>query len=315
MKHFILSIASILLCLPAFSQINLKDSTVQVVAYWEKGDKYNFSMSSNSYEVIGKDTTWSGKSRDIISCEIIDSTDTGYLIKCVSLDQSNHTQVKEMNDIWEKISKSVKNIPIILKTDIYGMFEGIANFEEYKETLFNNIELIRGETIKIFGTDKAAEKMFNNISEIFKSDSYVYKTIEPFMSLLAFHGGKYGIDKEYTSETSVQSPFEAGKTLDAENIFGIYKFSPETSNTVFYNELVYNKEQLIGSMMAMMNKVLPPDQQITDTSQAGEIDFKIFTQVTVHTDTGWPLFGYNLQRISSPDKTKVKEWEMEIILE
>lgn len=51
-------LSSLLVCivttLPA--QINLNDSTVQVVAYWSKGDSYDYLYDYYKYNIQGKDT-------------------------------------------------------------------------------------------------------------------------------------------------------------------------------------------------------------------------------------------------------------------
>ena len=39
------------------------------------------------------------------------------------------------------------------------------------------------------------------------------------------------------------------------------------------------------------------------------------TLVNVHTNTGWPTYGYNEQLTTSEGVKKVKKWEVEIILE
>ena len=330
MKHFLLSIVTILVCLPAYSQINLKDSTVQVVAYWAKGDKYNYSMNSSAYEVIGNDTVLISKSMDMFTLEIIDSTDTGYLVQYKVLEENFHFKDGDVNDIVNQLSRATDNIPIILKTDQYGTFEGIANFEEYKKLVFEAVEMTRDAVFKIMESKSEeanlnneqeeeakaqVDLMINNVFNMIKNENFVYKSIEPVLSLLNFHGGKYELGMEYSSETVVQSPFEAGKTLDAKHVFNIHKIFPETSTVVFYHDLIYNEEQLMEGVMTMMNKMLPPDQQITDKSEAGSVKFNILSQINVHTDTGWPLYGYNVHETVTPEKTKVKEWEIEIILE
>ena len=51
-------LSSLLVCivttLPA--QINLNDSTAQVVAYWSKGDSYDYLYDYYKYNIQGKDT-------------------------------------------------------------------------------------------------------------------------------------------------------------------------------------------------------------------------------------------------------------------
>ena len=45
MKKLVTLLVMALFASQAMAQINMKDSTVQVVAYWEKGDKYTYDVN------------------------------------------------------------------------------------------------------------------------------------------------------------------------------------------------------------------------------------------------------------------------------
>ena len=51
-------LSSLLVCIVTTlsAQINLNDSTVQVVAYWSKGDSYDYLYDYYKYNIQGKDT-------------------------------------------------------------------------------------------------------------------------------------------------------------------------------------------------------------------------------------------------------------------
>ena len=46
-----------ILSFSAQAQINLNDSTVKAIAYWEKGEKQSYAVVSESYKIINEDTT------------------------------------------------------------------------------------------------------------------------------------------------------------------------------------------------------------------------------------------------------------------
>ena len=68
-------LSSLLVCivttLPA--QINLNDSTVQVVAYWSKGDSYDYLYDYYKYNIQGKDTISWERTISKINITVIDS--------------------------------------------------------------------------------------------------------------------------------------------------------------------------------------------------------------------------------------------------
>ena len=50
MKKLVSLLVMALFASQAMAQINMKDSTVQVVAYWKKGEKYNYSLKTYDYK-------------------------------------------------------------------------------------------------------------------------------------------------------------------------------------------------------------------------------------------------------------------------
>lgn len=56
MKNSILTLVFLLAGLNIYGQINMEDSTAQVVSYWEKGEKQNYTATFDMYKVEGKDT-------------------------------------------------------------------------------------------------------------------------------------------------------------------------------------------------------------------------------------------------------------------
>lgn len=330
MKKLFALLIMVLFASQAMAQLNLKDSTVQVVAYWEKGDKYNYTLKTYDYKIKGDDTTWTSRTNSIFSIEVIDSTSTGYLLKYTSLDEMVTTTLKGTEDFSKKIEKLASNIPLILKTDEWGTFEGIANFEEYQKNLNQVIDLTFEEVERILDAQNKEKKiskkeqkelknqtgtMMAKLKTLFTNENYVYKSIEPLTAILTFHGSEFDMRKEYTSESQIASPFEEGKYLNSQNSYGVYGNNPENSVTAFYLEQVYDNKQLSEATLAMLNKMLPENQKLTELPENQKLEMSILTLVNVHTNTGWPTYGYNEQLTTSPGMKKVKKWELEIILE
>jgi hypothetical protein len=65
----------------------------------------------------------------------------------------------------------------------------------------------------------------------------------------------------------------------------------------------------------MLNKLLPENQKLTELPENQKLEMSILTMVDVHTYTGWPTYGLNVQLTTSQDVKKIKKWEVDIILE
>lgn len=89
----------------------MPDSTVQIVAYWEFGDKYACNCERSSKKVDQKGGTVSVEySSEIMEFEVVGKTDTSYQIKLTYYDEeSSDPQDQLINDIMEKCGA---NLPV-----------------------------------------------------------------------------------------------------------------------------------------------------------------------------------------------------------
>ena len=78
-------LSSLLVCIVTTlsAQINLNDSTVQVVAYWSKGDSYDYLYDYYKYNIQGKDTISWERTISKINITVIDSTENSYTLQAV----------------------------------------------------------------------------------------------------------------------------------------------------------------------------------------------------------------------------------------
>ncbi|WP_232734718.1 hypothetical protein [Polaribacter sp. ALD11] len=103
------------------SQINPKDSTVQVVAYWSKLEKQSYNIS---YDKIKNNDTIS---REIMKYEVdikvIDSTKNSYTSEWL---YKNFT-IDTDNELVKKLTAISNDISVTIKKDDLGAFIEIVN--------------------------------------------------------------------------------------------------------------------------------------------------------------------------------------------
>ncbi|MBR4882714.1 MAG: hypothetical protein IKU18_02425, partial [Bacteroidales bacterium] len=182
-KMFILCLC-LMTAFQAFAQINLKDSTAQVVAYWSKGERYCYNYAAQTIDIKGTDTTEVSYSESKFELEVIDSTANGYLVNYTKLSEA--VSIPDENSPVAGLMKNLANIgnsiSITFRTDEYGTFQEIVNFDEYKKGLMSQLEIL----IKVMEKelkDKATREALSTLIATFMSDTYVYKSIEPITSL------------------------------------------------------------------------------------------------------------------------------------
>ena len=318
MKRVLFLCLCLVSAMQAFAQINMKDSTAQVVAYWNKGDKYTYDYVSQRAQIKGSDTTITGYTESRFELEVTDSTANGYLISYTKLSESaGIDENSPMAGLMKQFQELTKSLPIILKTDETGAIQEIVNFEEYKNqavsqiTMFTDV-LRKDKEWKKLGPE--ADAALNSIVAMFTSDQYILKLIEPITTMFTYHGCELKMNNSYTSTAQIDSPYIAGMKIDAENNTYIAECNPETSWTTINNTTVYNKEQLKVQMFDQVNALMPQDAKMKSVADMPDVSIEGSSSVTVHLNTGWPGYATLLQETRSADSVKIQRWAINIVL-
>ena len=111
---FVLSIFS----MPLFAQINMADSTAQVISYWNVGDKQSYDIVTQKLKIEEGDTT----SNEIVTYEVnitvLDSTENSYTVEWFYHNYQTNSEVEFMR----KCIELSNNLKVIIELDKYGTF-------------------------------------------------------------------------------------------------------------------------------------------------------------------------------------------------
>ncbi|MBE6225205.1 MAG: hypothetical protein E7122_08330 [Bacteroidales bacterium] len=327
MKRFLLIIAMVLAYLPAFSQINLKDSTVQVVAYWQKGEKYFYDTKSYELLIENGDTSTLYEINGRFSIEVIDSTANSYKLKykqenmpdLKSLSEGKDTVTQMVFNVMEKYMDRI-NIPVVFITDEYGTFQDVEGIDALQKEMYSIVASMVKDfemefNSKFLGditeeekkqTMAVIEELYNGfILEQYKDRQGIYKNFKEIINLLTFHGTKLNLNKEYISSSKEVLPIYGDSEIDIKETFYVYEYNPETSwiyidyfkkyNPEQLNELAFNMAQQIASNVEKKAGKLPEGSEIKK-EDIPEFTIDCYTGVQVHTNTGWPGNVYSEKR-------------------
>ncbi len=346
MKRFLLIIAMVLAYLPAFSQINLKDSTVQVVAYWQKGEKYFYDTKSYELLIENGDTSTLFEINGRFSIEVIDSTANSYKLKYKQentpvlkpLSADDDTVTRMVFNVMEKYMDKI-NIPVVFITDEYGTFQDIegidilqkemysivANMVKDFEKEFNSILLVDVTEEEKKQIMAVVEELFSKaILEQYKDKQSIYNNFKEIVNLLTFHGAKLNLNKMYRSSSKEVLPVYGDTEIDIEETFYVYEYNPETSwiyidyykkyNPEQLNELAFNMAQQIASNVEKKAGKLPEGSEIKREDMP-EFTINCYTGVQVHTNTGWPGNVYSEKGTKKGNSTKLEILTVDIDLQ
>ena len=305
----------------------LKDSTVQVVAYWNKGDSFKYKYYKDEYQVVGNDTTWGDWHEDIFSIEVVDSTESGYVLKYQSLQSEHYSEDKDFMAVMKPLLEKYEKIPVYFSTNEYGKFVDVVRWEEYKLTVDSMFADLRVNLDNYFGSivpaDSVSEedrKMFvvlmDQLFQTFSSKEAIVAGMDYLIEPLYYHASKLDLNHEYAGDEKFMSPFVQGEAIDGQTVIGIHKVDYETGWVTFHRKQRYEAGPLLDSFVRYLTQNFPEGKQLD--IKPDELPFimvETFFDLDVHVNTGWPGATLHQKTIQVGEKQKVSRWFLEMVFD
>jgi hypothetical protein len=285
--------------LAANAQINLSDSTVKAIAYWEKGDKQSYAVTSESYKINNEDTTNHQIIRYKIDVNIIDSTANAYV-----MDFHYHSYKVEGDEMLAKImNKLSTDLTVRVKTDEFGTFQEVINWKEVQKRVIQAIDVVKNELKEIPNLDLLIE----NFKKIYNSKEAIETTaITDIQLFLAFFGVEYKFDSEISS--SIQMPNGlGGEPFDTDVVIWLDEIDPEENDYLIRMNRVTNSTQLTKATFEYINTM-------AETLGGQKIKFEdfplvmnnVWTASRIH-GSGWVLQAIETKETVSHGITQINE--------
>jgi hypothetical protein len=304
MKKYYLVIFFILKTLSVFAQINPTDSTAQVIGYWEKNEKQSYSIATDKIKLSGSDTT----SREIIKYDvdifIIDSTAESYTIEWFYKNYSIDTD----NKLVKKLASMAQDMKVIIKTDEFGAFEEVLNWEEVRDYIKKGINDMKKE----FNNQTVLDKILQQIEDTYYTKAAIESAaILDILQFYTFHGAQYKLGELLKMERQLQNligpePFDTQLTvyLDEINI--------EDDNYVLRASEIVDTQQLTEATWNYLEKLArsagaPPLKQ----EELKDLKNETLIASRIH-GSGWVIYSVQTKTTSMDDTSEIEERTIEL---
>jgi hypothetical protein len=304
MKNSLLTIILLLAKLIAFAQIDMADSTVQVITYWDKGDKQTYTVKTEKVKIKGEDTT----SRELTSYEVeitvLNSDETSYTVEWLYKNIHSDNQ----NPTIQKIMNITKDMKVIFKTNELGVFVEVINWEEVRDYIRKAVGTLGKDFKDIPEMDKILKQIEATYSTKEAIESASIKDIHQFHT---FHGAKYKLGEVLQGQLKV--PNLLGKEpFDSEITVYLDEINQEKKNFIMRATQEINKEQLINATLSYMEamaknmKVEPPKRE-----DIKDLKNETLTASRIHV-SGWVIYSVQTTTVTSDDVQSIEERIIEI---
>ncbi len=313
MKKSLLLFFSIISAVLCHGQISTKDSTVNVVAYFNKGDTVIYDYTHKNPKYIGKDTLYDAYLTARFQLSVLSASDKGYRIEYTSgsyvcapdsvLTEAGRIGIKMVKAV-EQIGNKMKPIFVL---DEYGTLKGIENS---KEIISKWGKLVDVAIKTIYKEDPRLEKVIDKkamkeyMLSTARTEADLWKLYEEMVLLFGYHGRAFDMKKTtIESETGVTEVFCGKDRPDkygTDNDYMVYakqttKIPSETVQALVGGQM----EQLVGKEMvdSLQNIVKGatgwPDIEVTNT------------HIVRYWSNGWPKETSTVKKVQP--KSAVKE--------
>lgn len=304
------------------------DSLVQLVAYWELGDKFSYNTSTTKSQIVGKDTTVVEHETDITTYEVVAADDKMYRLRYTTSNESSNSPITLLvNDVIHKLTATS---PIEFETDELGSFQRMLPIEWDKMTDAILKEVIDETVEKNESLKEGKEKLSDIIRSLIQPSTIQMSYQSAFEGMLMYHGLQYKIGKEYSYQYESPNLFVPdGNTITMNCIFWIDEDTTDEDFLTIRSYQEADQDDLKETVKTMLQNVIgSTGEDLTENTgtelekamDSMDISITMNGVFRFHLGSGWPVYSYqNKDVIINVDgaeyKHELTENESEIILD
>lgn len=176
MKNSLLTAIFVLMTMTSFGQINMADSTVQVITYWETGEKQDYVVSVEKINLKDADTTSREMTTYDVEVTVLNSSKDSYTIQWLY----KNFQTDNPNPAFQKLMNMNNGMKVIFNTDEVGSFLEVVNHKEMKDFIHKAVLSLKNDFKEIPGMDKVLEQVEATTATKEAIESVCIKDIQQF---------------------------------------------------------------------------------------------------------------------------------------
>lgn len=292
-----------------------QDSTINVIAWFNKHDTVTYRVNEYSWKLNGTDTLLTASYSMIVRVNVVDSTATGYKMDYTFLDfptdelpDSASAIDRFENQITGKLARKIVGTTIHFETDEYGRITKYNNLGQikkqaknlFKEALKEFSKLPEMQELKEMGLD------IKDFAKDVDTDELVDGYLEELKMLFMYHGLslKLGetVEHEDATDTQYENTTYTSVTVDGDD--GSYCIINDVTNVIPSKDL---KEIVGGIVNSLSNDSVTASFVENFDAQVNE---DCTNEDYLHIDylvNGWPCFAIRQNATMIGGSGKVKQ--------
>lgn len=313
MKKLLQSLLFSLLALPVIGQINLEDSTVQTIAFWDLNERNTYQFVLESFEVIEEDTAAWSKVSYQVEMTILDSTENSYevLWEYQNFQLENDRQDSLYDQFIDKMMSITEGSTVQFKTNEYGVLQEVTNWEEIQRFYQQGSDTLKA----MFGNIPELDAIVDQTFAIYMTkNSIESQSIKDVYQFLNFHGARYKLGEEVTGTTYARNILGQNR-LKTEVTVLLDEIFAEDNDYRILSFMEADSDQLLKETELVIKAMIPDatDEQMVELMQQVGNPFNTVETVSIIHGWGWPLYSKEEKITGSAQQTKVEIRTLELL--
>lgn len=232
------------------------DSTINVIAWFNKHDTVTYRVNEFSWKLTGTDTVLTASYSMIARINVVDSTANGYRMDYTFLDfptealpDSASAIDRFQNQITDKLARKIVGTTVHFETDEYGRIIRYKNLGQIKKQARSLFKEALNEFSKIPEIQGLKEMGFDvkDYAKNVDTDKLVDGYLEELNMLFMYHGLSMqpgeNTEHEDATETQYENTTYTSATVDADD--GSYSIVQDVTSILPRNEL----KEIVGGIV------------------------------------------------------------------
>lgn len=316
MKKIFLSVISLAACFCASAQM-MPDSTVQVVAYWAKGDKISYECKTTEYEIdeAGTKTVKSATSETRVF-DVLDADENGYKLRLSYEDVFSPSKIPYLTD--KQMKEINESASLTFKTNQFGMFMEVIDdadaFDSFEKMVVKMCENVWNEFKSTLKKATTKEQFISSMKSLLCNKEFIHAAlVADFSPLLMFHGARLDTSEVYSFKQPFLNLLNSGGSLEVETKFWVDEKLTDTTSVVLRTDTFIDSEKMAPFVKASLMKAAKSSLEIVGQeyneaestavveeeieSTKMETTFEEYTSEQIHLGTGWPICWYSTREV------------------
>lgn len=299
MKKGILFFALILLSLKLSAQIDMRDSTAQVISYWMLGEVENYQVTETELVQTKVDTVSFISNSYDLEVKVTDSTSVGYILDWTR----TNFQFSNSASLDVQLAAVLSNTPILLTTDIYGGSIQVLNWEDIAN-------LVKSKCSPLLAKYADNPSTLSKINQVIRKHS-TKESIETFVvrdvnQYFAYHGAKYKLGETITDAIKIPNNY-GGDPLDSSAALVLDELLPENDTYIIKSFQNINPQQLTAVTYDYLSRLNLVDGALPAYEDFPTVLKQIWGGSEIQSSTGWVIYSQESEQVTSGDDVTLNE--------